>query len=98
MTNDQSLQQLPRLPGFGGDRGRVSAARETFDEQRAGGMQIRIMIVLQKQPAHVDPGFPHQIQRRKIILDEKGGGGVVPYLPLDNIRPRPAAPAAGAGR
>ncbi|CAN5249962.1 FtsH protease activity modulator HflK [soil metagenome] len=35
----------------------------------------------------------------KVILDEKGGTGVVPYLPLDNVRPRPpATPAAGAVR
>jgi membrane protease subunit HflK len=35
----------------------------------------------------------------KIILDEKGGAGVVPYLPLDSLRPRPpVAPAPGATR
>jgi membrane protease subunit HflK len=30
----------------------------------------------------------------KIIIDSDRSSGVVPYLPLDRLQPRPAAPAA----
>ena len=33
----------------------------------------------------------------KIILDQGGGGGVVPYLPLDQLTRRPQTPPQTGG-
>ena len=94
------------LPQAKGEADRILANAEGFKQQtiaEATGQAARFLSVYEeykKAPDVTRERLFLEMQERvlsgadKIILDSKGGSGVVPFLPLDQLQKR-KTPAAG---
>jgi membrane protease subunit HflK len=98
------------VPEARGQAARITQSAEAYREQtvaEAKGQASRFTQVLdeyKKAPEVTRQRLYLETMERilsgtdKIILDSQGGGGVVPYLPLNELRRSPAQPQSGGGR
>jgi membrane protease subunit HflK len=98
------------VPEARGQVARVTQSAEAYREQtvaEARGQAARFIKVLdeyKKAPDVTRERLYLETMERilsgtdKIILDSQGGSGVVPYLPLNELRRAPAQPQAGGSR